>query len=368
MSSAGRSRGLFAACLLTVALGSSAAGAQTTHPLDGNMRFQIGKGLPTPITFQPRPDGAIEAVDGAIVSMATANGPITLKPSQLTNPGTPRVIAPFFGGGNLFQVNTSIAIQFPRPGGTAVFAPNGRTGADLVTFCPGQVVTPAGNPACGGPDEGTINGLMRYTRTAGQIGGPAQAARQGAANIALRASSGAPCAYDEGANPACRAIFALATPAATGAQGGAFGFFFQTSPGAPSPGLFHVTAGPLGSILGITPTGLDAGFPNPVTSYGGPWTAGKLTLSVTANLGASTEVVVLSGMDTRDPATGQGSVSLVSGSVSFRSLSSQNANRGWLNLIIEPPFGVVPAMTTPGLAATIGLIALVGTYFLRKRF
>ena len=75
----------------------------------------------------------------------------------------------------------------------------------------------------------------------------------------------------------------------------------------------------------------------------------------------------LTGSDNRNVATGQGSVSLVSGSVSDRALSAPNANRGWLNMSIKPPFGVVPAMTTPGLAAAIGLLALAGAYFVRKR-
>jgi hypothetical protein len=272
----------------------------------------------------------------------------------------------FFANPQVFQVNTSIPIVFPQSAMT--LSPSGRTGPDTVTFCPGDTVvdSPAGNPACGGPSTGTISGLMRYTRTAGDLGGVGRGLLGGAADVALRVTSGAPCAYAAGANPACKAIFALATPAGTGAQGASFGVVVGTAGGTPDPGKFYVTLGPLGTILGITATGLGPGLPNPATSYGGPWTEGKLTVSVTDNTGASTEIFVLSGSSAR-AGTGQGTLSLVSGSVSDRSLSAPNANRGWLNLVIKPPFGVVPAMSTPGIAAAIGLIALVGAYFVRKR-
>jgi hypothetical protein len=372
VSLAGRPAGLLTAFVLIASLGSATAGAQTTHPLDGNVRFQIGNDQPIPITWAARrPHGAVHAIPGATVAMTSPNGAVTLKPGQLTHARTPNwlfglALDPNFA---VFQLGTSLAVSFPAAvEGTVSFAPAGRAGADVVTFCPGDVVTPAGNPMCSDPSEGIISGLMRYTRTGAEIGGPARGSFSGTANVAFRLSGGPLCAYASGANPSCKAIFALTTPPPTGAWGGSFGVFVSTLRDAPSPGRFYVTLGPVGTILGITPTPyLGLGLPNLLTSYGGPWTAGKLTLSVTDNTGASTEVFVLSGMDTRDPITGQGSVSLVSGSVSDRSLWAPTANRGWLNLIIKPPFGVVPAMTTPGLGAVIGLIALVGAYFVRKR-
>jgi hypothetical protein len=368
ISSLERLAGLLTAFVLTTALGLSTAGAQTTHPLDGNARFQIGNGLPIPITLQPAPNGPVEAIDGATLAMTSPQGAITIKPSMFTHAGTPKNQPVFFANPQVFQVATSIPINFPRPGSTAVIAPSGRTGADVVTFCPGDVVTASNNPMCPGPSTGVISGLMRYTRTGGELGGTAVGVFGGQANIALRVTSGAPCAYATGVNPACKAIFALATPAGTGVWGANFGAVAPSPGGIPSPGKFYATIGGLGTILGVTATGLGPGLPNPATSYGGPWTAGTLTVSITDNAGASTEVFVLSGMDTRDPITGQGTINLVSGTVSDRSLSAPNANRGWLNLEIKPPFGVVPAMTTPVLAAAIGLIALVGAYFVRKRF
>jgi hypothetical protein len=363
-----RRAGFVAAFLLTAALASHTAGAQTTHPLARTARFQNGNRAPGPITFQPAPDGPILAIEGATLAMTSPQGAITLKPGQLTHARSPERI-PDFSAGNVFQVATSVAISFPGAvGGTVTFAPAGRTGANVVTFCPGDVVTPTGNPMCSHPSEGTIPGLMRYTRTGTELGGPARGdLLSGTANIAIRVTSGAPCAYASGANPACRAKFARSTHRGMVAQGGPFGFVFESAQEAPDPGFFYVTLGVLGTILDITPTGLGPGFANPVTSYGGPWTAGRLTVSITDNLGASTQVFVLSGMDTRDPVTGQGSLNLVSGSVSERALSAPTANRGWLNLRIKPPYGVVPALTTRGLAAAIALIALIGTAYVRRR-
>lgn len=378
ISSIARLAGLLTAFVLTAALWSSTAGAQTQHPLSGNMRFQIGNGLPIPITLGPAPNGPMLAVPGAVVT-TTGTATVKLAPSQFTNAGTPMNQPVAFANSAVFQVNTAIPIQFPRAAsGTIAFVPSGRTGPNLVTFCPGQTATVVGgaNPGCANVAAGTpIPGLMRYTRTAGEIGGPARASLGGTANVALVASpvSGmAPCTAGAGGsnNPACLAIFALATPAGTGAQGGAFGVVVSTAGGTPSPGLFFATVGPIGTVLNVqTGLPLGPGLPNPATSYGGPWTAGKLTVSMTGvNTGTPTsEVFVLSGSDMRAPGTGQGSVSLVSGSVSARTLSGPNSNRGWINMAIAPPFGVVPAMTTPGLAAAIGLIALAGAYFVRKR-
>ncbi len=81
----------------------------------------------------------------------------------------------------------------------------------------------------------------------------------------------------------------------------------------------------------------------------------------------SPEIFVISGFDNRTATNHVGSISLVAGAVSDRVLSGPNVNRGWLNLVVKQPFGLVPAMTAPGLAAAIGLLALVRAYFVRRR-
>jgi len=360
---------LLTAFVLTAALWSSTAAAQTQHPLSGNMRYQIGNGLPIPISFGAVPNGAIDAIEDAVVTQQPG-GTITLQPGQFTHPGTPMAIPVFGANNNIFQVNTAIPVQFPAPGPAAVFAPSGRTGANTVTFCAGQTVTAMGNPGCIGPAVGNavgVNGLMKYTRTAGQLGGPGSARLTGTAGLYLNGngltSGNLPC--NSGTQTACQVVLGKATPAGTAGQGLPFGATVGTPGSAPNPGKFNASIAGNGLVLSFTTVGVGAGATNKATSYGGPWTAGTLTVSVTANAGAP-EVFVLTGSDVRQ-GTGQGSVSLVSGSVSNRQVTGPNANRGWLNMSIKPPFGVVPAMTTPGLAAAIGLLALAGAYIVRKR-
>ena len=127
-----------------------------------------------------------------------------------------------------------------------------RTGAPVVTWCPGDPVTPVGNPGCTGglgfPNGGSIPGGLRYTalttRMQGnsQFGGNARAAVTGSADVALRGGlSPAPCS-----GASCIAVFALASPAGTGAQGGAWNAPANTAGAAPSPGVAIVTI-PFGS-------------------------------------------------------------------------------------------------------------------------
>ena len=384
ISSVARLAGLLTACALSTALWSSTAGAQTVHPLNGNMRFQIGNGLPIPFTLGPAPNGPVAPITPSAFVTTTGVATVRIKPGQFTYPGTVSKNAPVnFFNSKVFQVNTKLSIAFPKAGSTAVFVPNGRQGPNTVTWCPGQTMTVKTlslNPLCVTPlAHPTVKGLLKYKRTGGEIGGAAQGSFGGFADVANVVSAGlgnAPCTGGVlgSINPLCQAAFAIANPAAVGAQGGTFGFT-NTTPGlAPTPGRFYVTvtaAGPLsqGNIVGIdTVNPLGPGILNAATSDGGPWTAGTLTVSQTANAGAPTtfEIFKMKGSDNRSLAGG-GTVSLVSGALSARTASGPNGNRGWLNMVIPIPPGVIPAMTTPGLAAAIGLIALVGAYFVRKR-
>jgi hypothetical protein len=361
-----RLAGVLVAFVLTAGLWATAAQA-TVHSLSGNNRVQIGNGLPIPITSQAAPNGRVLPVAGATVMQTEGPDPkaIRVSPTQLTAPGNPVNLPVFLANPNVFQVQTSVTINFPNQKGT--LSAGRRTGASAVQFCAGQSVTPNGNPACasagGGPG---LNGVMRYTKTTNQFGGPMQGAAGGGANVALRVNAGAPCAYAGGANPACQVIFALATPDPTGAQGGPFGFQNGTAGNAQSPGRYYMTVTAAGKIVGITNVGLGPGAANPATSYGGPWSTGKLTVSVTANLGPADEVFPMRGKDNR--VNGVGAISLVSGSVSNRGLSGPNANRGWINWTIGPQLPVTPTMSTRGLAAFVGLMALAGGYALRRRF
>ncbi len=100
------------------------------------------------------------------------------------------------------------------------------------------------------------------------------------------------------------------------------------------------------------------------SSWGYPHTTGVITLSAPLAAGAP-EVWVISGYHNRD-AAGEGMIQLVSGSLSLRSLTGPNANRGWvrLNLVKNE---LVPALSPAGLATVAGLMLLAGGYAMRRR-
>jgi hypothetical protein len=89
-----------------------------------------------------------------------------------------------------------------------------------------------------------------------------------------------------------------------------------------------------------------------------------LTIKATAAGGAG-ESWKITGKDGRG-ATGAGVIQMVSGSLSQRSVTGDNANRAWVRLhIVGIPR--VPSMSLVGLAATAGLMLLVGGYAMRRR-
>ena len=59
---------------------------------------------------------------------------------------------------------------------------------------------------------------------------------------------------------------------------------------------------------------------------------------------------------------------MVSGSLSTRLLTGDNANRGWVKLVLVPRHVAgVPALSPAGLAATAGLMLLVAGYAMRRK-
>lgn len=343
---------------------SSTAFAQKTkvYSISGDARFQIGNGLPIPIGLTPPPHGRMHIQPGAAILQTTGPDPkqMILPPSGATAPGNPVVVGLFQANSALFQVATAIPLTGPK--GTARLRASGRTGAATVSWCPGQVVTVFGNPGCGSAAAGPgINGRLVYTKTANQFGGVLQGKVGGFADIAIRVSGTPPGNVT--------AIFAIANPFPTGAQGGPFGFVGVTAGEAPGPpnGVGGFVAGDNGTLLTQVfahPTA--NGQPNPATTYGGPWTTGQVKVSVTAALGPD-EIFTFTGSDNR--VNGVGTISLVCGGVSDRGVSGPNGNRGWLNYTIGPVIldGPVPAVSHGGLAAVFGLLALAGGYALHRR-
>jgi hypothetical protein len=345
-------------------VGAWSAAQAYNHGLTGNMRFQIGDGLPIPIGFQAPPNGPINPIAGATVMMfkphaLTAPAAVQISPFQFFFNANPINIPVGHTNPIALQVKTNLTLQWPKS--QITFSAGKRTGAAIVTFCgqPGSTVTPSGNPGCAGGTTGT--GKLRYAATSHQFGGPAQGNTAGTADVAVRTLAQViPCA---GAN--CKFKFFNAGPAPTGAVGGPFGFTNNTIPTTPNPGSFTGSISVMGKILLVgTPQG--PGTNNFGTSWGGPWTTGMLTVQAPDALGAP-ETFILAGADGRAAGTGMGSLSLVAGGFSQRAITGPNANRGWLNMTIAASTEAIPLMPAYGVAALIALTGISGAYVLRRR-
>jgi hypothetical protein len=147
------------------------------------------------------------------------------------------------------------------------------------------------------------------------------------------------------------------------------GTVVQVAQGGPKPGVGIVKAGasPRGTISLFAWTGGNAtGLTNMASSSGFPWTTGMLTIKATA-AGGGGESWKITGKDNRNT-KGVGIIKMVSGSLSQRSTTGDNANRGWvrLNLMRSPEPGV-PALSPVALAATAGLMLLAAGYAMRRR-
>lgn len=347
-------RSLFLGCaasvlLLLVPALSAHAQCGGACKIIGNARIQNGA-LPLPITGAPVPFGRIIATP--LASVMTAGGPpqsVFFAGGELTAGAAPVTLGVYTVNPQVFQVRTSLSASVPGPlGGT--FVSQGRTGGFVVSFCPGQVVVPAGNPGCVTPNAGpSAHGRLRYTKTANQFGGPAQPFLGGTANVAF-AGAAAPCA-----GAGCLFGIARNDPPGTLAIGGPFGFSAM-DPGAPNaPGYFTGTVSLGGLVANPVPTGMLNPFPaSPFSSFGGPWTTGMLTISVTMPM---VSVFVITGSDARSP-SGAGNLSLVAGSLSRRTMTlGSRAGVAWLNLAVPEPdaiVGFVAALTV--LAACHALV------------
>lgn len=390
MSSDRRARGMrfavrIATMLVVVLAWPTHADAQSIrYSLSGNTRAQIGNGFPMPITFQPIPNGKVVMPAGARIRQTTGADPKAMTfdlntATPLFGPSTITVGGGIFGN-NVDQIRTSLIVNGPA-GGTAMFSRGGRTGPKTFTWCPGQPLPTASfNPNCSNPLTATgvtVKASIRYEATTGSLaegwgfGGVYQAIQgggsKGGASIVLRAGTGlAPCRHPMFTGPqpmkaGCIAGFTRPAIPPAAVIGGPIGFAFASVP-PPSPGNVHpvaITTNGLVTKVGATPLGT---FPkNSVKSYGGPWTTGKVTVRAPlANASAAT--FYLQGGDQR--VNGLGSISLVAGGVSARSLSGDNANRGWQNWIVS---GVaVPSVSAGGLVL-LGALFLATTFWTLRR-
>jgi hypothetical protein len=399
--------GTLALLLVSSLLASTTAEAQVRYSLSGNSRAQIGNGLPLPITFAPAPQGAVQLQPGAYVFQTTGPDP---KAMTLVRPPDPifsttmRTIAVFLAASKVFQVRTSLLIDGPVNGTlvpnittptaivttpTAMFSAGGRTGPAVVSWCPGfPVPGTATNPGCVNATLGTpMKGRLKYTATANQFGGTSRvrigaAGTQGGASVVnIVGGAAAPCTHTRlgGLQPSCLAAFSqvvlsetLHTAPTTGAAtfmtpglavaGGPFGVFDSDAGNAGPIHPVKVTAG--GKVVSVAPTVIAQLPANSVQTWGGPVTTGTVTVEAPQAAGGG-ETFKLQGGD--DRIDGVGSISLVSGGLSKRFLSGDNANRSWLNYQVGLLEGVsVPSISNGGLVL-LGLLMVAATAWMLRR-
>ena len=264
----------------------------------------------------------------------------------------------------LFSITTMLANQWPR--GNRVFEANGRTGPATVTWCPGAP-PPSGtfNPGClganttanGGPT--TWPGLLRYTKTSNQFGGPAPAAWPATAtrgarlalNLAGLTAGDVPCS-----GAGCIVGFGYPGNGTSPPWGGAFGESFMGTniAGPSSMGLYTASIGAAGTILAVgspltTPNG-NPPLANPATTYPGPVTTGMVTHQVPGLVPPST--FVMTGSDQRDPVNGDGWISMVGGNMANRGTGA-STNRMWVSMHLPEP-GMLFALAS-GMVLLAGL-------------
>ncbi len=406
-------------------IAASAAHAQAgavKRPISGsNLRFQIGGELQIPIqertkwtpmgapvvnpcvkpdgrvpTMTMSPLGGVKGVNPKPGAVATsfATGRVRIPTSAFTlRAGAGKAYATQVIGVKAqnpvaFQVATNFQIRVPFPSMTmtptrGVYphltgAPpakarryggmSGRTGPDLLSWCPGSTaeVISGINPGCAktqgnqvrlhscytspNPCPGTgymtrpVNGFARYTRTGKMLGGPANGRLNGKANAVI------------GASPAGAFIVPLDINVDP-AFGGSFGQIFQQNPGK-GPGFAFVSANACGLINKVSgPLGLKVASNRSSGSFGIPGTQGMLTVKVATGKGDN-ETYIVTGYDKRGVTPlgrkGAGKVQFVTGSISIRSLTGTNANHGVLNFNVPEPTAVA--------GAAVALLVLVACH------
>jgi hypothetical protein len=357
-------------------------------------QLHIGNGLALPVqTAVPALPGGnafpplgIPAVPGAVVSGTVANSSnqqLTIPANVLSRPATQGTVGVFFSNNKLYAVGSSLNFQWPA----AAIVLNATNAARSA----GQVLKQFG-PTSGG------NAIKYKERVPGKrFGGAGQfvlspganSATSGVLNAAVTvyglfpaAPTPPPCTHTAltpvpfpGPGAAgCLAGMLAAAPTGVAAAGGAWANTVATlglaanikaGVGKFGPGILK-PGGPLGTVSVWANAGAGAGTAiNAASSTGFPFTTA--IVSITAAAASPAEQFIISGNDTRT-AGGQGTIQMVAGAVSNRSISGPNANRAWLRLNLVEPTNT-PAMSPPVRLVTVALIALlaVGYFVVRPR-
>ena len=382
---------VLACAMFGAALASTAQAADFF--MKGNVRGQIGDGLPVPITFAPAPDGPITG--SGTVSQSGAD-PMNLKlpASFFARPKAPFSLPVALLNNIAMQVFTSISVLHPAYAATfsqrvtsaSVLVQQGRPGPATVTWCPGngQVMTATnytvtvGNPGCLDPAATGVRGRVKYLATGNQFGGnaPARVPRspatpsgviQGYADVVVRtgpSQADLPCDYNMTTTGTCKVAFANAAPNEIGAAG--WKITGTTGNQIPSA-VFDAIIASNGKVEKLA-NGTTGGYGpvNTAAGGGGPWTTGKVVITaVSLPDTPPTEVFTLTGSDNR--VGGLGTLSLVSGAASNRTVTGPNGNRGWMNLsLVRALPRPVPGLSTGAVLMLVALVAGATLFLVRR--
>jgi len=358
---------------------------------------QTPSGVPT-YTGGKFPPLLVPVVQSASVSQTTTKTGMARKimvpQGVLSKPAAFNILGQADNNPFLFAVATNI--KYTWPNAPAVFSTAARTGATATVFNNGggRSITYSnvlgrkfGGPAQFALSIGPAHSVMAGAGPPGSVNSKAGATIYQIAFPAA-ATGNPPCAHSAfgGTDSLCIAGLALALPTTSGvfAAGGGQPMFPTNvmTPGGvasqlsgPVPGVGIVaagtgpahTTGPRGTLSAFAWTGMSAmGGNNAANSFGVPWTTGMLTIAATLAGGVG-ETWMLTGKDLRN-GNGIGRIQMVSGAVSTRALSGDNANRGWIRLDIgQLKPANVPALSPLSLAAMAGLMLLVAGYTMRHR-
>jgi len=349
----------------------------------GGAQLHIGNGLPLPVlggsvtvlvTGTVFPVLNIPVAPGGATAMGTTAMAIQKKlsvhPGVLSLPASQKTVGLFFSNTSVFAVGTNL--KYTWPSAEAVFSTGARTGAKTVSY-----LSVAGNT---GQSVTYSNGL------ASKFGGPAQFSLSPGVpsglmpgspiTVYIKVASPPPCTHPAffGTDAGCVSFLAQAMPTGLAAAGGPVlnavatpgGTAVAILNGGPKPGRVVLKAGavPTGTISIAAFTGPSGvGLLNIAASRGFPWTTGKVVLKVASAV--PPETFTRTGKDLRTSG-GSGTIQMVSGSVSTRTVSGPNANRAWLRLILGPLVTATPATSPAMLAVGAGLMMLAAGYVVRR--
>ncbi len=403
--------------------GAGAACAGTVCGLGGQIRGQIGDGLPLPISVQPAQSGPFSGITimtgppmiptgmggsvptGGLSPVGLGLGqPGQIKPTSMAtimqttamaqnrsltlmsgafgyDLPTIMSIGVFGFNPQVFAVQTDLDYDNPHPGttggtamntvpghgGSVMFSAGGRPGPSTVSFYFGA--SAMGNLSTNYGATATVTPMFGNPGGAG-INGVARfqkTANQFGGISTGRTLGTAMVFFPENPTAAtapctgCNFFISVVVPGSTGVAGEAFGGLVSNPPFSTTMGLFSGTVAFNGTTLNFNPTPLPNGtfVGQQATSVGFPLTTGSLDLTVTDVAAGANTEMFKRTGIDARDANGNGVVALVSGSLSARNISKGNANRTWVTLEIPEPGAI--------LAASAGMLALFGCHQLVRR-